>query len=213
MVEQGQIEEGLAQMHQGLAARRTPGAELAQPYFLALQAEVYGKMGQREQALTLLSDALAAVHTTGERRLEADLYRLKGELLLNAERGTLNAELKTSSVHRSSFRIHRSAEAEAEACFQQAIDIARRQSAKSLELRAVMSLSRLWQQQGRKAEARQMLAEIYGWFTEGFDTADLREAKALLEELGRDTTGTHGKKGKSGRKPAARTTKHSPLTG
>src|SRR5207245_3405841 len=81
-VEQGQIEEGLAQMHQGRAARRTTGAELAQPYFLALQAEVYGKMGQREQALTLLTEALAAVHTTGERRLEADLYRLKGELTL-----------------------------------------------------------------------------------------------------------------------------------
>jgi tetratricopeptide (TPR) repeat protein len=79
---QGQIEEGLAQMHQGVAARRTTGAELAQPYFLALQAEVYGKMGQREQALALLTEALAAVYTTGERRLEAELYRLKGELLL-----------------------------------------------------------------------------------------------------------------------------------
>src|SRR5262249_39220887 len=88
------------------------------------------------------------------------------------------------NVQRSSFSVHRSAEAEAEACFQQAIGIARRQQAKSLELRAVMSLSRLWQQHGKKEAARQLLAEIYGWFTEGFDTKDLQEAKALMEELG-----------------------------
>ncbi len=99
------------------------------------------------------------------------------------ECGTLNDEFKTSSIHRSSFRIHRSAEAEAEACFHQAIAIARRQSAKSLELRAAMSLSRLWQQQDKKDEAHQLLSEIYHWFTEGFDTKDLQEAKALLEEL------------------------------
>ena len=86
-------------------------------------------------------------------------------------------------VHRSSFIVHRSAEAEAEECFWRSIEIARRQSAKSLELRAVMSLSRLWQHQGKKEEARQMLAEIYGWFTEGFDTADLQEAKVLLDLL------------------------------
>ncbi len=90
--------------------------------------------------------------------------------------GMQNAEL----VHRSSFSVHRSAEE----CFLKAVEIARRQQAKSFELRAVMSLARLWQQQGKKTEARQMLAEIYNWFTEGFDTADLQEAKALLEELG-----------------------------
>jgi adenylate cyclase len=130
-----------------------------------------------------VAEALAAVDKAGERLWEAELYRLKGQLVLNDERGTLNDELKTSSVHRSSFRIHRSEEAEA--CFHKAIEIARKQSAKSLELRAVMSLSRLWQQQGRREEARQMLAEIYGWFTEGFDTADLQEAKALLDDLNR----------------------------
>ena len=109
------------------------------------------------------------VDKSGERFYEAGLYRLKGELTL-----------AQSSVQ----RLESSVQKEAEACFHKAIEIARRQQAKSLELRAVMSLSRLWQQQGKKAEARQMLGEIYGWFTEGFDTADLKEARALLEELG-----------------------------
>ena len=134
-----------------------------------------------------MAKALAVVDRTGERFDEAELHRLKGELLLNAERGTRNDEFKKTlssvDVHRSSFIVHRSAEAEAEECFWRAIEIARRQSAKSLELRAVMSLSLLWQYQGKKEEARQMLAEIYGWFTEGFDTADLQEARVLLEEL------------------------------
>jgi len=115
----------------------------------------------------VLTEALVIVHKTGERYYEAELYRLKGELLLRS-----GAQGLRSGVQK-----------EAEECFRQAIDIARRQGAKSLELRAVMSLSRLWQQQGKKGEARQLLAEIYGWFTEGFDTKDLQEAKALLEEL------------------------------
>ena len=181
LAEQGQREEGMAQIHQGLAAYRATGAEL-RPSHLALLAEAYGKGGQVEEGVHELVEALAIVDKTGERFYEAELYRLKGELVLNDERGTLNDELKTSSVHRSSFRIHRSEEAEA--CFHKAIDIARRQSAKSLELRAVMSLSRLWQTQGKKDEARQMLAEIYGWFTEGFETKDLQEAKELLDSLG-----------------------------
>jgi predicted ATPase len=109
-----------------------------------------------------LGEALAVVHNTGRRFYEAELYRLKGELLL-----------ARSAAHR----------AEAEACFQRALDMARRQQAKSLELRAAMSLSRLWQQQGKRTEAYELLAPIYGWFTEGFDTADLQEAKALLETL------------------------------
>jgi adenylate cyclase len=137
----------------------------------------------------VLVEALEVAHKDGERYSEAELYRLKGQLLLNDERMAngketrpkLNDELKTSSIHRSAFIVHSSEEAEA--CFLKAIEIARQQQAKSLELRAVMSLSRLWQQQGRKTEARPMLAEIYGWFTEGFETKDLREAKALLEEL------------------------------
>jgi len=108
------------------------------------------------------------VGKTGERYYEAELYRLKGELTLAQSR----VQGLASSVQK-----------EAEECFQKAIEVARKQQAKSLELRAVMSLSRLWQQQSKKEEARQMLAEVYGWFTEGFDTADLQEAKALLAEL------------------------------
>jgi predicted ATPase len=160
--EQGQGEEGIAQIHKGLAAWRATGAGIALPGWLALLAAAYAKVGQVEEGLTMLAEALALVDETGERVSEAVLYVLKGWLLL----------ARSGENH-----------AEAEACFHQAIAIARRQQAKSWELRAVMSLSRLWQQQGKKKEARQMLTEIYGWFTEGFETKDLQEAKVLLEEL------------------------------
>jgi predicted ATPase len=154
--------EGLAQMRQGLAdLRATGGAQLAGP--LALLAETYGKVGQPEEGLTVLAEALAHVDSTGERYHEAELHRLQGELWLGL-----------SMDHQSA----------AESCFHQSLDVARRQQAKSLELRAAMSLSRLWQQQGKHVEARELLAPIYDWFTEGFDTADLQEAKALLNELG-----------------------------
>jgi len=152
-------------------------------YTLALLADAYSRSRQVKTAFTLVSEALAQVENTGERWYEVELHRLRGELLLNAERGTLNDEFKTSLVQRSSFRIHRSVEAEAEACFLKAIEVSGKQQAKSLELRASMSLARLWQWQGKKKQARQLLAEIYGWFTEGFDTKDLQEAKTLLEEL------------------------------
>ena len=118
----------------------------------------------------LVLEALKAVENTGERFYEAELYRLKGELIRQRGEGRGQKERKES-------------EAEAEVCYHRAIEVARSQQAKSLELRAAMSLSRLWQKQGKKAEARQLLAEIYGWFTEGFDTRDLKEAKALLDEL------------------------------
>jgi predicted ATPase len=160
---QGQVEEGMAQMQQGLAAWRATGAEVLRPYGLALLAETYAKVGQREAGLTLLAEALAVAHDTGERRWEAELYRLKGELLLAC-----------AAEH----------QAEAETCFHRALDVARRQEAKSLELRAAMSLARLWQQQGKRAEAHALLAPIYDWFTEGLDTADLQEANMLLGELG-----------------------------
>jgi predicted ATPase len=168
LVEQGQAEEGIAQMRQGLDAHRATGAEIARPNSLALLAEAYGKVGQGEEGLSVLAEALAVVDRTGERVHEAELYRLRGELTL-----------AQSSVQ----RLESSVQKEAEGCFQKAIEIARRQQAKSLELRAVMSLARLWQSQGKQEEARQILSEIYGWFTEGFDTKDLQEAKALLEEL------------------------------
>jgi predicted ATPase len=123
-------------------------------------AQAQGKAGHPEEGLTTLAGALAIVEETGERHWEAELYRLRGELLRM-----------------------QGAEAEAETSFHKAIEVARRQQARSWELRVTASLCRLWQQQGRVDQARQMLAEIYGWFTEGFDTADLREARGLLEEL------------------------------
>jgi predicted ATPase len=149
-------------MHQGLIAFRATGAELHEPYCLALLAEVHGMMGQPEAGLTVLAEALTLAESTGYRWYDPELYRLKGALLLQ----------QSPDSH-----------AEAHACFQQALDVARSQQAKSLELRAATSLGRLWQQQGKRAEARQLLAEVYGWFTEGFDTPDLWEAKALLDEL------------------------------
>ena len=136
----------------------------------------------------MLAKALAFVDKTGERVIEAELYRLRGELTLaQSSVQSLESRVKKSGKLQVPSTQHPTpstpAEAEAEACFHKAIDIARQQQAKSWELRAVMSLSRLWQRQGKKDEARQLLAEIYGWFTEGFETKDLQEAKALLNEL------------------------------
>jgi predicted ATPase len=152
----------MAQMHQGLAAVIATGQELAQPRCLVLLAEAAGYTGQVEEGLRLLATAVAALETGGQGDLLAEAHRLQGELLLR------QAVLDT---------------AQAETCFQQALTIARQQQAKSWELRAAISLSRLWQQQGKRDAARELLVPIYGWFTEGFDTADLQEAKALLEEL------------------------------
>jgi predicted ATPase len=187
LAEQGQGEEGVAQIRQGLAAYQATGSELARPRFLALLAEAYGKVGQAAEGLHALAEALTLVNKTGERYYEAELYRLKGELTLQK----FQVPSRVGSAHQK-VRIaeagtvggaHPTGEEEAEEYFLRAIEIARRQSAKSLELRAVISLSRLWQSQGKQQEAHKMLAEIYGWFTEGFDTRDLQEAKALLEEL------------------------------
>jgi predicted ATPase len=160
---QGQTAEGIAQMRQGIAAWRALGASVVLSTYLATLAEVCRQVGQLGDAQHLLIEAQTLVDTTGERYWEAEVYRLQGELLVQASRG------KTR---------------EAEERFHQALGIARRQQAKSLELRAAMSLSRLWQHQGKQAEARQLLAPIYNWFTEGFDTTDLQEAKTLLEHLG-----------------------------
>ena len=154
--------EGIAQIRQGFAAWRATGAGVAWPWWLALLAEACGKVGQLDEGLRALEEALAAVQHNEEHHYEAEVYRLKGELLL-----------QEAPAH----------EEEAEENFHQALAVARRRQAKSWELRAAMSLSRLWQRQGKRDEARQLLARIYGWFTEGFDTADLQEARALLEEL------------------------------
>ncbi len=180
LAEQGWGHEGIAQIQQGIAAFRATGAELYRPYFLALLAEAYGKVEQAEEGLAVLAEALAVLDKTGERFYEAELHRLKGELTLK-QSGVRGPESEVSNTQHLAPSTH--AEAEVEACFHQAIDIARRQSAKSLELRATTSLARFLDKQGRRDEARRMLAVIYGWFTEGFDTADLKDAKALLEEL------------------------------
>jgi class 3 adenylate cyclase/predicted ATPase len=159
---QGQSEAGITQIRQGLAAYRATGAEFGRPFCLALLAETYGAGGQPAEGLRVLAEAVAAAYNVGERWYEAERHRLKGDLLL-----------ALSADH----------QAEAEACFQQALAVARQQQARSWELRAAISLGRLWQQQGKRVQAHQLLAAIYGWFTEGFDTADLQEAKALLAEL------------------------------
>jgi predicted ATPase len=166
LVEQGREEEGVVQIRQGLADSQATGAEVTLLGGLVLLAAVYTKTGQAEEGVKVVAEALARVEKTGGRCWEAELHRLKGELTLQSTSQSLASGVT-----------------EAEECFQKALVVARHQGAKSLELRAVMSLSRLWQQQGKKEEAQQLLAEIYGWFTEGFDTKDLQEAKALLEEL------------------------------
>ena len=163
--EEGLRAEGVAQLRQGAAALQATGVLVYRTVTPAMLAEALAHQGQVEEGLAALAEALAVVRDGGEPYWEAELHRLQGELLLQW------AEVEAL------------ARAEAEACFHQALAVARRQSAKALELRAVMSLSRLYQRQGRQAEARPLLAQTYGWFTEGFDTTDLQEAKALLERL------------------------------
>ncbi|HKA54090.1 MAG TPA: adenylate/guanylate cyclase domain-containing protein, partial [Candidatus Binatia bacterium] len=181
LVEQGQSAEGIAQIHQGLTAWRATGSELFRPHLLALLAEGYGKTGQAEEGLGVLAEAFGAAHKSGRRFYEAELYRLYGELLLR------NGETETGRTgDKRTFPdspIPRFPDSSPEECFLRALDLARQQGAKAWELRAVVSLSRLWQSGGKKNEARQMLKETCGWFSEGFATADLREAKALLEAL------------------------------
>jgi adenylate cyclase len=163
----GQEEKGITQMREGLLALQTMGAESNQPYFLACLAETYEQMGQTEEGLRVLAEAVARVDRTEEREWEAELYRLRGELTLQQ----FKVQGSQSTVE------------EAEEHFHKAIDVARKQQAKSLELRAATSIARLWQQQGKGAEAHKLLSEVYNWFTEGFGTKDLQEAKVLLKEL------------------------------
>ena len=139
-------------------------------HFLALLAEASGLLGQPEGGLATLEEARTLLEKTGERYYEAELHRQRGELLLQREAKSHPAP-DSREQH------------EAETCFQHALDVSRQQQAKSFELRAAMSLSRLWQRQGKRAQAHALLAPIYNWFTEGFDTADLQEAKALLDAL------------------------------
>jgi predicted ATPase len=169
LAEQGHRADGLASIQQGMAIWRASGQELAQPFWLALLAEQHGKACQFKEGLRLLSEALALAHRRELRLWEPELHRLQGELLLRralTKRNTRTAQT-TSDV---------------ETCLRQALDTARRQQAKSLELRAAMSLSRLWQRQGKCDKARELLAPVKSWFTEGFETADMQEAQALLDE-------------------------------
>jgi predicted ATPase len=162
MVERGEGKAGIARIEEGIAAFQMTGAKLLSAWWLGLRAEAYGKMGQVEEGLTVLAEALSAAKDTGEHFYDAELQRLKGELLLQ----------RSSDNQR-----------EAETCFQHAMTIAQNQGAKAWELRTATSLARLWQHQGKRQEARDLLAPVYTWFTEGFDTPDLQEAKALLDTL------------------------------
>ena len=184
---QGQHTEGVAQMRQGLTAYEVAGLGLPKLWALAVLAEASGHMGQAAAGLHMLHEARGLAHTYEARFYEAELHRLTGECLLRqaGEAGCTPAPTATPMIveaygggpGRSSHQ------AEAEVCLHDALAVARRQGAKSLELRAAMSLARLWQQQGKRQEASALLTPIYGWFTEGFDTTDLREAKVLLEAL------------------------------
>jgi len=180
LTEEGQGEEGVARIRQSLTVHRAAGGgAAARSLYPVVLAEACCRVGKVEEGLNVLLAPFATKYES-DRLYGAELYRLKGELTLKQFGVRGSGSGVTSTQHLAH---NPQAEAEAEACFLKAIEIARRQQAKSLELRATMSLARLWQQQGKKEEAQRMLAEIYGWFTEGFDTADLQEAKALLEEL------------------------------
>jgi predicted ATPase len=162
MTQQGCNDVGIAQIEECIASGRVTGLKMVRPYYLCMLADVCVKVGRFDDGLGALTEALTIADENEDRYCEPETYRLKGELLLR--QADTNA-------------------AEAQSCFQRAVEIARKQSAKAWELRATMSLARMLAKQGRREEARAMLAEIYNWFTEGFDTTDLKDAKALLDEL------------------------------
>ena len=169
LAERGAPTEGIAQIQEAFATWRQMGVALGQPLLLARLAEAYGRARRADDGLRVITQALEVAHRTSERYYEAELLRLKGELLLQSQTGRPAGEGDHPRVR------------DAEECFAQALALARQRQARSLELRAATSLGRLWQRQGKGADAGRLLAEVYGWFTEGFDTPDLREAKSLLE--------------------------------
>ena len=171
LVEEGKTEEGIKDINQGLERYRSTGAGFQLPHLLTSLIEAHKKAGQASEGLIVLAEALTLVETTGERYYESELQRLNGELLLLQSPGDT---------------------VEAEACFQSALEIARQQRAKSLELRTAMSLARLWQRQGKAGDASQLLGDVLAWFTEGFETADLRDAQALCNELSKMTKDAAG---------------------
>jgi predicted ATPase len=155
---ENRADAAVAAIREGMEIGQT--SSLMRPYYLGLLAEALGAAGDQEGALKAISDALSMVETSGERWWEAEICRLSGELLRSCRE-----------------------EKDSERWFRRSLDVSQHQGAKSLELRASTSLARLRRDQGMRNEARELLAPIYGWFTEGFDTPDLEEAKALLEEL------------------------------
>jgi len=186
---QGQSKEGISLIQQGIASWRAIGAEISVPTFLSFLADAYRENGVPQKGLEVLIEAFAVARRTGDCWWEAELYRLKGELLLQSKVQSFKSDLRklrlgTKNPQSAICNL----QSEAEAAFQTALTIARQQQAKSLELRAAVSLSRLWQQQGKEVNARQLLVHTYRWFQEGFDTIDLKAAKTLLEELHVDVT-------------------------
>lgn len=180
LIDQERHDEAIEQMRAGLDALRATGTELVRPYFLALLVEALAKARPPEEGLDVVEEALAATQRTAERFYEAELYRLKGELLLKQSigRAVSQAEKRGKVVVKVAPVV-----INAKGCFNQSIKIARQQKAKSLELRAATSLAYLYQNQDKREKARRLLAQVYDSFAEGLDTADLREAKALLDEL------------------------------
>jgi predicted ATPase len=170
LAERGQAEEGLARMQEGLARHREIGAAVLVPAFLALVADVHRKLGRPVEGLSSVTEGLAAAQRSGRHYWEAELHRLMGVLTLQAE---ASPGPDTGPP----------ATGDAESHFLRAVEIARRQRARWLELRASTSLARLWADRGKVREAHTLLSGVYAWFTEGFDTADLSEAKSLLEVL------------------------------
>jgi predicted ATPase len=159
---QGEVAKGLTIYRQGLTDYRATGAVYHVPLLLTWLADICGQAGEVEEGLRALTEALSVIETTGERVAEAELYRLKGELLLQQSPDN---------------------QSEAESCFHKAISVAQSQHAKSWELRAATSLAKLWQSQNKRQAAYDLMAPVYGWFTEGFDTADLQDAKTVLDAL------------------------------
>jgi predicted ATPase len=175
-------------MRQGLAAQRATGGQGLLQHWLTMQLDAYIVTGQFAEGWTVLEEALTIRPKYGDRYWEEEVYRLNGELLLAQAHSNPKARVTQKSA---------AMEAKAEACFQHAIETAREQKTKLLELRATISLARLWRQQGEKEKAHKMLFEIYNWFTEGFDTKDLQEAQAMLGQL-------KGEGGKGGKKSSDR---------
>jgi predicted ATPase len=180
LIDRGREEEAIEEMRRGLAALQVTGAQLMRPHFLGLLSGALAKAGRADEGLRVLEDALATAQSTGERYYQAELHRLKGEQLLAQP---ARREAAGAAGRRAAEENESSAEAIAEDCFNESIRLARQQTSRSLELRAVTSLARLHQRQGKGNTALGLLTHTYRNFTEGFDTLDLRDAQALLDEL------------------------------